>query len=430
MEEAPLDAALIGQVLEQAHDLLGMADSARAEAWVSSVLGLWREPGAPVDPEAADLQLLAALADEASPAALALALGMCEVGPDRTRSTARDVVQVLDGAEVSSPAWRAALGTSTPTRAWVIEDLVSGGRTVVIEFTAADGSHTMLAELEAGTLTGLSLGPSALELFSGLDEPGADSIQPEEVVAQIVGMEVGDGWRQALKRGVQPAESWIMNRAVALRRLESFGATDGLEQAIWAEPPDEVVAAVSSEDQTADRAARSVLHAALGELDMIPPFDAAVAAAALRSDLDSGKWPAAAIVAGGAVHDSGDDVETLMRAASAYVSARSLQMPDDDADALGALEWADWLGAVIGLVRAGLGSEVSPTGLVDHVNRCPEVSTAIPKQDREFFERAFAVVIESWRFCGFLDLDGRLTETGLWAIPRGLDASWSGELRG
>ena len=73
------------------------ADAAQAEAWASGVLGLWREPGAHVDPPAADRQLIAALTAAGTDEALALACALTEVAPVAARGIAPDAVALLRG---------------------------------------------------------------------------------------------------------------------------------------------------------------------------------------------------------------------------------------------------------------------------------------------------------------------------------------------
>ncbi|MEZ5165243.1 MAG: hypothetical protein R2695_01680 [Acidimicrobiales bacterium] len=51
---------------------------------------------------------------------------------------------------------------------------------------------------------------------------------------------------------------------------------------------------------------------------------------------------------------------------------------------------------MIGLVRAGAGTSVAGATLVDLVNRCPEVTSTVPKQDRARIAWAFDVVTAEW----------------------------------
>ena len=88
------------------------------------------------------------------------------------------------------------------------------------------------------------------------------------------------------------------------------------------------------------------------------------------------------------------------------------------------LEFADWLGAVLGVVRAGAGTHVDPDVLVDHVNRCPEVTSTIPKTDRARVAWAFAVAVEAWGPLGVVDPDNCLTDFGAAVLPAALVRAW------
>lgn len=426
MEEAPLDRQLIDQVLDQVTQLRDVDDSARAEAWASGVLGLWREPGADVDAPAADRQLIEALVEAGSDDACALAHTLTEVGSESSRDAARAAVAALEQGGAMPPPWSSSVGTAKPGDGWSIADPGTAHRTVIIEFISDDGSHTMLAELEESRLTDLAFGPPAADLFAALDEPGVDPLEPQETDSADLATELAAAWSVAMGEGVMPTESWVMNRSLALRRLELFAPVGELESMGWNEVPESGETPGSlPEDREADAAARAVLIAALGEFDGSPTGSVGDAAPALRIRIEAGGWPAVAISEGGGLDRDLNDVDFVLAAAAAYASRGDLPMPADEAAAVAALEWADWLGAVIEMVRSGSGSRITAAGLVDNVNRCPEVSTTIPKRDREYFEKAFGLVIEAWRFCGFLDADDRLTVLGMEAIPGGLDRAWS-----
>ena len=99
--------------------------------------------------------------------------------------------------------------------------------------------------------------------------------------------------------------------------------------------------------------------------------------------------------------------------------------PAAEQEAFRALEWADWLGVVLGLVRSPAGTVVEPTMLIDLVNRCPEVTSTIPKKDRPYFEWAWSMVVPSWRTLGVLDADHRLTDSGADMLVGALRAAWA-----
>ena len=119
------------------------------------------------------------------------------------------------------------------------------------------------------------------------------------------------------------------------------------------------------------------------------------------------------------------DVELLLRLAGAYVApGPRAGMSPAAADAIDGLEWADWLGAVLPLVRAGAGADASPEQLVRNINRCPEVTTSIPKRDAPAVASAFTCAMGAWRQSGAVDDDQRLTDLGVWLLPHTLAVAW------
>jgi len=62
---------------------------------------------------------------------------------------------------------------------------------------------------------------------------------------------------------------------------------------------------------------------------------------------------------------------------------------------------------------------------VDHVNRCPEVSSSIDKADRDYAEWAFDVALDLLRDRGVITDDRRLTAEGHESLRHGLAAAWT-----
>jgi hypothetical protein len=81
-----------------------------------------------------------------------------------------------------------------------------------------------------------------------------------------------------------------------------------------------------------------------------------------------------------------------------------------------ALEHADWLGAVIGLVRSGPGSAAEPRDLVRLCNDCTEVDGLVDPDETTILEGAFESVLDSW-----------LTVLGNWLLPRALAWAWNAD---
>jgi hypothetical protein len=182
-------------------------------------------------------------------------------------------------------------------------------------------------------------------------------------------------------------------------------------------------------DPEGDALAVSTLRAAVGRGVRTAPLGAAVlaSAAALRDAFAQRDAAALALVSEAGIDDPDhvDDDELLVRVAGAYVRpGPRVGLSPAAADAIDALESADWLGAVLPLVRGGAGADASPEQLVHNINRCPEVTTSIPKRDAPAVASAFACTLDAWRVTGAIDDDDRLTELGVWLLPRALERVW------
>jgi hypothetical protein len=125
------------------------------------------------------------------------------------------------------------------------------------------------------------------------------------------------------------------------------------------------------------------------------------------------------------------DVELWLTATGALVAMREESGLDPELEAaVMALELADWVGAVLGLVRGGVGASADPAALVEAINACPEVEGAVDPDDADLVELAFEVVLPTWQATGVLDADRRLTALGAWGLPVALARAWGGSLDG
>lgn len=88
------------------------------------------------------------------------------------------------------------------------------------------------------------------------------------------------------------------------------------------------------------------------------------------------------------------------------------------------LDHADLIGAVLGAVRAGVGSPAGPRHLTTHIDSYPEVEGEIDEDDRRLIEGAFELLVPIWQVVGALDAEQRLTELGVWGLPRALAWAW------
>lgn len=120
-----------------------------------------------------------------------------------------------------------------------------------------------------------------------------------------------------------------------------------------------------------------------------------------------------------------DDVELWVSAAGAFVAMTDDSgMAADEEASLVALEHADRVGAVVGLVRAGAGSRAEPADLVRYADATPEVEGTVDPEDAPLVEAAFELVLPVWEAVGALDGARRLTPPGRWGPPRALIHAW------
>ncbi|MDQ3991360.1 MAG: helix-turn-helix domain-containing protein [Actinomycetota bacterium] len=183
----------------------------------------------------------------------------------------------------------------------------------------------------------------------------------------------------------------------------------------------------------AEAAAVDLLRQALPELIEVKPSpDAlAVAVAGLRSGMAAHSWPHEHMrrSAGFTLERlPKDDLELWLGAVGGLIAMREESgLSSEDEASIMAQEHADWLGAVIGLVRAGVGGSAEPEALVRYINDCPEVDGVVDPEDALVVENAFELVLPAWEAAKVVDADRRLTPLGRWGLPRALAWAWGGD---
>lgn len=271
-------------------------------------------------------------------------------------------------------------GAVPPTRAWRVDQ--RGSQSLGIGFGADDGSeHSLLVDIVDGELTSLIVAPGPAELFDGSE----DLIDPEP-------LEVGDAadammaaWTALVARRLPPPDDVWVNGALARARLRFL--------------TDEDVTGFARPYTTVDT--------------RTPDDDSE------RAELNA--W-ALAVLDGGRVGAGVAGDECLL---DALIPARTASYPEAEREAFAALEWADWLGVVLGLHRASPPVIVEPGMLIDAINRCPEVTSDIPKKDRPYFEWALSMVIPLWRDAGVIDDNNTLSDDGSAMLVHALRQAWS-----
>ncbi|GAB2776112.1 hypothetical protein GCM10027020_31690 [Nocardioides salsibiostraticola] len=103
---------------------------------------------------------------------------------------------------------------------------------------------------------------------------------------------------------------------------------------------------------------------------------------------------------------------------------------DDDIEAVSAtlaLQHVDWLGLALGVVRRGPGGDLDPQVVQDDIEQLDEIDGEIedPEGHLAVLEMALLHLTPLWQDLGVLDANQRLTERGIWGLPRALHRIWS-----
>lgn len=207
-------------------------------------------------------------------------------------------------------------------------------------------------------------------------------------------------------------------------------------------PPDETNVDLDEDTEAfleawdeADREAAAILSSALDHLRGQPAPDETLTAVAarLRDGLHWREHPFAWIRRAAGLEEEPfpeSDVELVLRCTAATISPQEETGLDPEEEAtLLTLEHADWLGAIVSIVRQGAGANASPETLAAGVASCPEVEleAGLDPDDETYLETAFWTVALPWHVLGVTDRDQRLTALGAWILPRALARAWGSD---
>lgn len=373
-EHLESNQALFAELADRAEELVGLGPG-QLEGWASGLFTVlesdeemigfveWSE----ANPSRGLALACAGVAALADPPVVAVAdrvaAGLAEWLDDGDR----DIVARLGGAQANG--------------AWQIE--APFGRSLAVGF--GPDPHVVLVEIDSeGRLVDLQLSEMAV---LGLDDDSGGPPGVQVVVAdpQTVLAQVASAWERLVQGSqAETGPGLHANLRLVRKRLQAAGhsvsvlsVSAGSADATRGMSPDEIA--------RANRAARSTLRSAVGDPaapDLVDPAWMGV----IRGDI------------GGA-------------------TAR-------ERDGLLWLEWADWLGVGIGLVRAGSGAAMDGSSLVDLINRCPEVSSTVPAGDRDYAEWALEVAADFLADAGLV-ADGRLSDRGAATLHGSLHAAWA-----
>lgn len=130
------------------------------------------------------------------------------------------------------------------------------------------------------------------------------------------------------------------------------------------------------------------------------------------------------------VHDSlaDDDARWVDQLTETISPSEEPQEHEVEAvSAVMALEHADWLGLTLGVVHRGPGADLDPERVQADIDQLDDIEGEI--EDREghlaVLEMALLHLMPLWQNLGVLDADDRLTERGVWVLPKALHRTWS-----
>jgi hypothetical protein len=94
-----------------------------------------------------------------------------------------------------------------------------------------------------------------------------------------------------------------------------------------------------------------------------------------------------------------------------------------------ALQHADWLGLALGVVHRGPGSALEPELVQADIERLEDVDGELedPEGHLAVLDMALLNLTPRWQDLGVMDEDQRLTERGVWGLPRALFRTWNDE---
>jgi len=395
------------EIIRAASVLDELESASQAEAWSSGALADWWDLGAPGS--------LAEVLAGAEPLAAALVAYL--EGADA------DVVGVSWGSDVGRHEIVAAheLRASSDSSG-SLEEIA-----IVLEYEAPGGDrHDVSVTIREGQLVDAALGPAGL--LDAADDAeddrdggsGAFPLEHEPLTPADATRRVTDALA-LLSVGAmsEVSESGRANLPILLRRFR-------VAPEIISEVADgRATVELPVRDPEDDQYAASLIVSALRvDRDAEPPASVVAAFDGFHDTVEPHDLDVLAEVAG---VDTAEELSFAMylRLVGAYLAPVSLSAHGLEAQReLSYLEWADWLGAILGATRAGAGVEIDGDVLVSFINRCPEITTSIPKSDASRVAWAFEQVLFSWEVTGVIDGDARLTEAGVWLLPRAALAAW------
>lgn len=386
----------LDELLGAASVLDGIESAAVAEAWASGAVAEWHAL------DGADGRLASLVAD--------------------TAPLAASLISWIEGGEApdasDGPDWLADVGRHELTRAVQLDQSNADDTGVIFEYTAPSGErHDLSVSIDDGAIVGIAVGPEGLALAAAEDDRDdvtVSDLEPRaalDIVRNALGQPLGE---------LSPAAGATL--PLVVRRV-GFSADDLAE--FTAMTSDRTLPERDIED---DRYAAELVQSALRKTLAAEQPAAVDEALAQFADRVAADDPDALTVfdIAGADPSQPLDIDGFIALVGAYLAPASLAPhTDPQFAALIELEPADWIGVVLGMSRAGVGTDIDGDALVRFINKAPEITTTIPKADAPRLAWTFEQMLYSWEVTGVLTSDGAVSDAASWLLPRAAIAAWS-----
>ena len=387
-----MSAELRRRFLSELHGSIAVLDGAEtaaiAEAWASSAVAEWLALGGRPG------QLVDELSD---------------------RPLASATVSWIEGSEPPmGDGLLSDVGRHRAVEAWeMIDPSEPDERGVIITYEAPSGDlHDVSVSIIAGSLASLTIGPSGL----------ADAVESESDRFVRSPLDSQDALRDVSRvlRHVGSGLTPMSEASIPLlqRRL----GTD----AITLEPASADVIEIEPRDSELDRYAADVVRSALRKtLESPPPAEVLEEVRKCQLRVEEGDPDALALIeVAGLTESTVLDVNGLVHLVGAYLAPSTLHPhAAAEQEALAYVEPADWIGVVLGLSRASVGTSVDGDMLVTAINRAPEITTSVPKRDAPLLAWTFELMLYAWEVTGVLH-EGTVGPAASWLLPHGAIAAW------
>jgi len=178
----------------------------------------------------------------------------------------------------------------------------------------------------------------------------------------------------------------------------------------------------------ADQHAATVLREALPDvLDGEPPMaDVERAAEVVRAEIAAGS-PSGRFLTNAAGWTEPPDIplQLWLQATGSTISPWDDPGIEPELQAeVFSMQHAEWLGLIVGLVRRGVGADLTAERMVEDMLVLPEIDLG-EAPDPDEYSVVIEVLAPLWHTLGIVDDDRRLTPLGRWGLPRALFLAWS-----